>query len=236
MIFGKSLPSLDRKNQSKGISRWRQMSLGGESEERVEKVEEESADSLQGWSTGEGEYVRLIKSSRDKSEPSSSSSKPQESLQQVSSKIASKEEDIEAETTFVTNAAPGKYMRPASLEKVLPIRPEVRKPSYDHNNVRTALGPGTLIDGKFSFDSPVRIDGDLSGEVTSTSALIVGEEANVSADIKVGSLIVYGKVTGNVEVRDLVEIRAGGSIEADISAERIVMEQGSLFNGYCTMS
>ena len=100
-------------------------------------------------------------------------------------------------------------------------------------NVKSALGPGTIIEGNFSFDSPVCIDGTLIGEVHSSSVLIVGENATVNAKISVGSLIVLGNVTGMVEAKDLVEIRAGGSLEGDIDTERVAIEEGGWFQGRC---
>ncbi len=102
------------------------------------------------------------------------------------------------------------------------------------SNVKSALGPGTIIEGNFRFDSPVCIDGTLIGQVTSTSVLIVGENATVNATIKVGSLVVLGAVAGTVEAQDLVEIRAGGSLEGDIVTERIAIEDGGWFEGRVT--
>ena len=102
--------------------------------------------------------------------------------------------------------------------------------------LRSALGAGAVMEGKLSFETPVRIDGSLFGEVTSTSTLIVGEQGVVKAQIKVGSLIVLGCVTGNVEALDLVEIKAGGRLEADIVTKRIVIENGGFFEGECKIS
>ena len=102
-------------------------------------------------------------------------------------------------------------------------------------NIKSALGPGTVIEGKFSFDSPVCIDGTLSGDIKSSSVLIVGEEATVTGSIEVGSLIVLGTVNGAVEAEELIEVRNGGILEADIQTKRICMEDGAWFSGRCTM-
>ena len=99
--------------------------------------------------------------------------------------------------------------------------------------VKEAIGAGTVIEGKLSFDSPVKIDGTLKGDVTSTSTLIVGEQGSIEAKIEVGSLVVLGYVTGDVFADDLVEIKAGGTIEGDITTRRIIIEDGGMFHGYC---
>ena len=98
-------------------------------------------------------------------------------------------------------------------------------------NVPSALGPGTVIEGKFTFDSPVRVDGTLTGEVLSTSMLIVGEQAVVNANIEVGTLIVFGQVVGNVVASDLIEIKERGYLKGDIYSERLAIEQGGVFQG-----
>ena len=99
--------------------------------------------------------------------------------------------------------------------------------------VHSALGPGTVIEGKLRFDSPVRIDGSLIGEVTSTSVLIVGEQAVVKAIVNVGSLVVHGQVTGQVEAQEKVEIKDGGSLEANIKTKHLVIDHGGYFRGGC---
>ena len=101
--------------------------------------------------------------------------------------------------------------------------------------VKAAIGPGTMIEGKLSFEAPVRIDGTLLGEVSSTSTLIVGEQGTVKATIQVGSLVVLGQVIGKVDARELVEIRNGGHLEADLQTRRIVVEEGGFFEGPCKM-
>lgn len=99
--------------------------------------------------------------------------------------------------------------------------------------VKSALGPGTVIEGCFKFDSPVRIDGTLTGNVESSSALIVGEQAIVEGDIKVGSLIVLGKVNGTIAASELLEICNSGRVEADVTTKRIAIEEGGVFLGGC---
>lgn len=101
--------------------------------------------------------------------------------------------------------------------------------------LRSALGPGTVIQGKLSFDTPVRIDGKLSGEVFSSSALIIGEAGVVDAKIEAQSLIILGKVKGQVKAEKLVELHSSGSFDGDLDSPSFVMQSGSTFNGSCTM-
>jgi len=101
--------------------------------------------------------------------------------------------------------------------------------------VRSALGPGTVIQGKLSFDTPVRIDGKLSGEIFSSKALIVGPQGWINAQIEVAALIVMGTVKGNVKATERVELFPGGKLDGDVSTPAFVMSDGSVFNGGCKM-
>ncbi len=102
---------------------------------------------------------------------------------------------------------------------------------------RSALGPGTVIQGKLSFDTPVVIEGKLGGEVYSTETLIVGKSGTVTAQIRVKNLIVAGTIigSGNIVATDSIELMRGGKIEGDSYAKRVIVEEGSFFNGNCRM-
>lgn len=123
--------------------------------------------------------------------------------------------------------------KPAPAQEIPPAPEDDIKRRFG-TNIRSALGPGTIIEGTFSFDSPVCIEGTLIGEVRSNSVLIVGSQATVSAKVRVGSLIVLGTVKGDVESDELVEIKTGGSLEGDVISERIAIEDGGWFQGRCT--
>jgi len=97
--------------------------------------------------------------------------------------------------------------------------------------VRSALGPGTLIEGKFTFDSPVKIDGTIRGEVHSSSLLIIGEDGVVEGLMCVGSLVVLGRAKGSIVVEEKVQIGARGEVQADIEGGLLAIELGGVFLG-----
>ncbi|MEZ4754091.1 MAG: polymer-forming cytoskeletal protein [Bdellovibrionota bacterium] len=105
----------------------------------------------------------------------------------------------------------------------------------DFENIRSALSKGTVIQGKLSFDTPVRIDGKLSGEVYSSETVVVGPTGEIDAKIEVKNLIVMGKVSGSISVTNRTEIMSGGELNSDIFTKTISMKEGAIFNGSCTM-
>ena len=107
--------------------------------------------------------------------------------------------------------------------------------NLDEPKVRSALGPGTVIHGKLSFDAPVSIDGKLSGEIFSSKTLHVGKSGVIDATIEVTALVIRGIVKGSIKVSERVEIRDGGQLLGDVTTPILTMEDGCIFNGSCTM-
>lgn len=98
----------------------------------------------------------------------------------------------------------------------------------------SALALGTVVQGKLSFDTSVRIDGHLKGELISSKTVIVGSEGVVDAKMDVDVLIVLGRVKGEVKA-SRVEIIAGGQVEGDVTTPVLVVEPNCVLNGTCRM-
>jgi len=97
------------------------------------------------------------------------------------------------------------------------------------------LGKNTTFEGKMIFEGIARLDGKFHGEIFSGDALIIGETAAVNAEIKVGTLIVDGEVSGNVSAALKIEIHSTGKLHGNITAPILVIEQGGFFEGSCNM-
>jgi cytoskeletal protein CcmA (bactofilin family) len=104
----------------------------------------------------------------------------------------------------------------------------------NHSRSRTFSGfldTGTSFAGDFAFEGTVRIDGHVTGRVTTPDVLIVGESATVRADIRAGSVQIHGKVIGDVSCSGRVEICPGGHLEGNLETPRLVIEDGGSFEG-----
>jgi cytoskeletal protein CcmA (bactofilin family) len=97
------------------------------------------------------------------------------------------------------------------------------------------LGKNTSFEGKMSFEGMVRLDGRFDGEIFSGDVLIIGETAVVNAKIKVGTLLIDGKVTGNVNAKDKIEIHSTGKLNGNINTPALVIKEGGVFDGTCKM-
>ncbi len=97
------------------------------------------------------------------------------------------------------------------------------------------LGKGSRVVGKLTFEGPVRIEGQVEGEIAAQDALTIGESAVVNAQITGNAVVIQGRVTGDVTARKRLEIRAPGKLYGNISSPSLVIQEGVVFEGQCNM-
>lgn len=100
----------------------------------------------------------------------------------------------------------------------------------------TFLGKGCSFDGKLTFDGTVTIDGRFTGEIFSDDVLEVGPGADIKAEIDVGTVVVGGKVIGNIAAKLRADLRSGADVTGNIAAPVVTMEEGALLDGALKMA
>jgi len=99
------------------------------------------------------------------------------------------------------------------------------------------LGRTTSFTGFLKFATTLRIQGSFRGTIEATGDLIVDKEAVIDADhIIVNSLTVYGNISGTVHAQDKVDMMSGARVQGDVSAARLRIADGVLFEGKCKMT
>jgi cytoskeletal protein CcmA (bactofilin family) len=102
------------------------------------------------------------------------------------------------------------------------------------SNVGAYLGPGTKINGKLLFEGSATIEGEVEGESTVHGNATIGERATVKGKIAATSILVKGKVMGDIQA-DRVEIQPPGVVAGDINAQSLIIGDGAIFDGQCSM-
>ena len=98
------------------------------------------------------------------------------------------------------------------------------------------VGGGTVLSGEASFKGMLRVDGHLTGRVTSENGtLIVSSGGQVDADIDVAAAKINGTVNGDVVARERLELGRTAQVYGDISTPVLVIEEGAIFEGSCRM-
>lgn len=111
---------------------------------------------------------------------------------------------------------------------------EAKSLDLNQQEISTLIGYGYEVNGEITGSSIIRIDGKVTGNVTTEGGLILGEKGIVIGDIKTKSAIIYGKVTGNVQATQL-EIKKTGVVNGDIKTETLEIELGAQYNGELEM-
>jgi cytoskeletal protein CcmA (bactofilin family) len=97
---------------------------------------------------------------------------------------------------------------------------------------QATIGRTLVIKGEITGSEALYIDGKIEGKITMPdSRVTIGRNGKVDASIQAREVVVMGKVTGNIECSDRVDIRAEGSVSGDISTVRITVEDGAALKG-----
>ena len=112
------------------------------------------------------------------------------------------------------------------------------KDHVGHDDISGFLAEGTEIKGEIRFRDVLRVDGKISGKVISEKELVVGETGEIEAEVEVGTLSVSGKVTGNIHVKEKMEIHPKGRVVGEIVLEKpnLVIHEGGVFEGNIDMN
>ena len=98
------------------------------------------------------------------------------------------------------------------------------------------LGPNTSYNGTIKSDGNIRIEGVFQGHIETAGNVIVGPSAKVLADIVASAIQVWGAVRGNIDARGRLEILPDGRVWGDIRVASLLIDEGGMFRGQCTMA
>lgn len=109
--------------------------------------------------------------------------------------------------------------------------------SLPATEITALLGRGTRFEGKLLFDGRVRIDGSFSGSIRSDDTLIIGDGAEVDAEVDVANVIIRGgKVRGSIRAREAIELYQPAHVTASLHAPSVFIDKGVHFEGTCKMA
>jgi cytoskeletal protein CcmA (bactofilin family) len=94
------------------------------------------------------------------------------------------------------------------------------------------IGASLEIKGRITAEEDLQIDGKVEGPVSVRGhRLTVGRSGQLNSEVSARELVVFGKITGNVNANDRVEIKKDGAVIGDIQTTRISIEDGAIFKG-----
>jgi len=109
------------------------------------------------------------------------------------------------------------------------------KAENGQSSTTTAIGPTIVIKGKLRSDEDLIVKGRVEAEISSSKALLVENSGIIKANIKVKSARISGVLVGNVTAEERVEIAPDGRMVGDLTAPKIIINDGAAFRGRIDM-
>ncbi|MBC8180034.1 polymer-forming cytoskeletal protein [candidate division KSB1 bacterium] len=103
-------------------------------------------------------------------------------------------------------------------------------------DLNTLIGKGTVLEGKITVSSNVRVDGKIKGDLTTNESLVIGKQGEIEGEVTAKNTVVGGKVTGKINARGKVVLESNAIFKGEITAARLIIDDGAVFDGQCTMN
>src|SRR5260370_38867495 len=110
----------------------------------------------------------------------------------------------------------------------MPLEKTMNTPS---NNSKNTLNSDVEVKGTLKFSGELTFDGKLDGDIQSEGSLTLGDNAVVKGNINVNTVVIRGKVNGNVTAKEKIDIKTKTELFGDIRAPKLVIEEGVTFVG-----
>lgn len=99
----------------------------------------------------------------------------------------------------------------------------------------TRISKGATINGDLISSSDIRVDGVINGKVLSDGKIVVGEQAALSGSMFCTNLDFWGKMEGDIYVKDTLCIKSTATVNGNIHVHKLQVEMGAQINGTCKM-
>lgn len=109
------------------------------------------------------------------------------------------------------------------------------EPETTSNNINL-IGFGTEIHGDVICNGDLRIDGTLVGNISAKGKIVIGETGKIKGEITCKNTDISGFVDGKIVVAELLSLKTTAKVVGDMVTNRLAIEPGSKFTGYCDMS
>jgi cytoskeletal protein CcmA (bactofilin family) len=106
----------------------------------------------------------------------------------------------------------------------------------EQGSVETIIGTSVKVDGDFTSEGDVLVQGVVNGSLKTKGNLKVEEGAKIKADVEAANATVNGEITGNVTIGSNLELGAPAKISGDIVTKILSIEPGAVLNGHCAVS
>jgi cytoskeletal protein CcmA (bactofilin family) len=117
----------------------------------------------------------------------------------------------------------------------MPDNNEDKKSTTDFVTSSNLVALETIIIGDISTEGNIRIEGKVDGSLISQNKIVIGDSAHVTGNIQGSEAEVSGHIDGEIRCKGTLHLKKTAYINGDISATKLIIENGAVFNGKCNM-
>ncbi len=109
------------------------------------------------------------------------------------------------------------------------------RPMTEFGGQPNRIEKNTKIKGDITSEADFRIDGRLEGNVKTSGKVVIGKDGYINGKVECVNADVEGKFNGELNVSNLLSLKASATIEGNVSVSKLAVEPGATFNASCTM-
>ena len=112
---------------------------------------------------------------------------------------------------------------------------EVSRSNDKASSAVNAIGQGSIIKGDIITEGDLRIDGTLTGSITTKGRLVLGETGLVEGEVVCQNALIAGTLKAKIQVHELLSLKSSANLLGDIITNKLAIEPGANFTGSCSM-
>lgn len=112
---------------------------------------------------------------------------------------------------------------------------EEKKVAEELTTSTNTIGKGTTLQGNVEAYGSIRVDGQVIGNLTTKSKVVLGQSSIVDGDIIAQNGEIEGEVKGKIEISEILTLKPSAVVHGNIITNKLIVESGAKFNGGCKM-
>lgn len=104
------------------------------------------------------------------------------------------------------------------------------------SSAETIIGASVKVEGDFICEGSMVIDGEVKGNIKTSSLITVGASAKITADVEARDAKIAGQITGNLKISQCLELISTAVVKGNINCTKLIIAEGAIVNGLCQMS
>jgi cytoskeletal protein CcmA (bactofilin family) len=105
----------------------------------------------------------------------------------------------------------------------------------DINRIETLIGEQCYLIGSLNVSGLVKVDGSIDGDLTCEDDLILGTSGHIKGNTVCNNAYIHGAINGDISCKSTLNIESCGKVKGDILVKKLMISEGGLLDGKCTM-